>query len=234
MHMTSRTPEQLLPELQRLRNLAVEALNRLSTAYQHLDTNDPRRVVARHIKAVISTAFLNLIHVHENLQQPSWWIRQGFGAAVANGNVSDELEDAMTLLTASLMVYPFALFEAGLRRVVRAVDPTACDSGSGEFKSIYEWLFKRLQSPSFDRGEAIAFMDLYRNVRNTIHNNGHFYSKTGQNQTVVWRGTRYEFVHGQVPAFIGWDVNCRLLEELVVLNESVMSDLLISKLPSLP
>ena len=65
-------------------------------------------------------------------------------------------------------------------------------------------------------------MDLYRNVRNTLHNNGKFYSRTGTNTVVTWKGIRYEFVHTTVPSFISWDFNMILLQELIDLNRALM------------
>ena len=114
------TPEELLPRLEVLRNKAVVARNELRRLYANLPNDDPRIVVARHIKAVFSSSYLNLIHVHENLQERAWWRRQGFGNALRNGNIPDELEDYMTLLAIGLVVFPLSLFEAGPRRILTA------------------------------------------------------------------------------------------------------------------
>jgi hypothetical protein len=216
------TPEALLPRIESLRNEAVEARNDLRVLYAGLTNDDPRVVVARHIKAVISSSYLSLIHLHENLQEPLWWHRQGFGAAVQAGTVLDELDDYMVLITANLIIYPFSLFEAGLRRIVRALDPSACSGGAAEFKGIYEWLLARLRGTGWKPSEAGDFLDLYRNVRNTLHNNGRYYSRTGANTAVTWKGTTYEFVHSSVPSFMNWDFDLMLIRELVRLNRDLM------------
>lgn len=158
------------------------------------------------------------------------------GAAVANGNVPDELNDYVVLLTAGLIVYPFSLFEAGLRRIVRAIDPTACSGGATDFKGIYDWLFARLRQDgwAYAGGEAVEFLDLYRNIRNTIHNNGKFYSRTATDAVVTWKGNRHEFIHGAVPPFVEWDFNLRLLCELVRLNRGLMEAPAIGRLPPIP
>lgn len=230
------TPAELIPRFETLRNHAVAARNDLSNTYSALPLGDPRRVLARHLKAVISSSYLNLIFLDENLQSREWWVRQGFQAAIDLGSVQDELGDYLTLLTASVVVYPFSLFEAGLRRIVRAVDPDACAGGTASFKSVYEWLFARLRAEgwSFSVGDPNTFLDVYRNLRNTLHNNGLFYSANGTDSLVEWNGVQYEFRHAQHPPFVDWDFHLLALETLVDLNHEMMQQEPITSLPPIP
>lgn len=101
---------------------------------------------------------------------------------------------------------------------------------------MYDWLFKRLVADgwSFSLGEPGAFLDVYRNLRNTMHNNGRFYSSDGSDSSVAWDGEVYEFQHAQVPLFVNWDFNLLALETLVALNEQVMQQPLVASLPPVP
>jgi hypothetical protein len=230
------SPAELIPRLEALRNKAVRVRNELLELYQKLPTNDPRIVTARHIKSVISSSYLNLILVNENLQDPNWWRRQGFDVAIKKGTIQDELDDYMVLLTNAVILYALSLFEAGLRRVVRAINSDACSGGTAGFKVIYDWLFTRLKKEgwSLSAGDPVAFLDLYRYVRNTIHNNGRYYSPSGTNAIVTWQGMTYEFRHTQGQDFIDWNFHLMLLSNLVELNGEVMRADLIRQLPPIP
>jgi hypothetical protein len=128
--------------LQELRDEAVRVRNRLASDYNHLPLIDPRRVVARHIKAVVSATYLNWINLVDDVSDPTWWERHFTTVPPA---AQDEVSDYEVLTTLAFVVYPLSLCEAGARRVVRALDPTACSGGAAEFKSIYDWLFARLR-----------------------------------------------------------------------------------------
>jgi hypothetical protein len=107
-------------KLESLRNEAVGIRNDLSADYAALPLNDPRRVVARHIKAVVSSTYLNWIYLGDNVSRPRWWMAQ-FGQVPPE--LQDEVTDYETLSAAACVLYPLALFEAGVRRFVRALDP---------------------------------------------------------------------------------------------------------------
>jgi len=155
--------------------------------------------------------------------------------AVKSGIVPGLLENYMALNTGSLMFFSFSLFESGVRRIVRALDPTACSGGAAKFKGVYEWLFARLRRHgwNYQAGDPSIFLDLYRTFRNTLHNNGAFYPPSGKDQEVTWRGNAYRFQYAAIPNFYGWEFNIMLLRELVSLNFSIMSSELVGKLPAI-
>jgi hypothetical protein len=231
--MADITIAELVEVLEKLRNAAVSARNELSSTYPNLPLGDPRRVVARHIKAALSAAYLATIHMDENLLNPSWWSHVGLTPDLHNDVILDELDDYQRFITLGVVINPFSLFESGLRRIGRAVDPAACSNGTAEFKGIYEWLLARLGRDgwTYGPGEAVEFLDLYRHRRNTLHNNGKFYSRSGTNTIVKWRQGKYEFVHGDEPAFTDWDFNALLISELIQLNKSLMVSPTIRALP---
>lgn len=226
----------LLPEVKSFLSYAMGSSNRLITQFRHCEPGDPRFDVANHLLSVAETTFLNLIYVKEYLRHDSWWKDHDFGQAVEAGIVPRMLENYFSMTSGSLIFFSFSLFESGIRRVVRSIDPTACSSGSAEFAGICSWLFARLRRVgwSYPKGNPINFLNLFRSFRNTLHNNGHFYPKTGGNYEVVWQGKSYLFVHGQAPDFVNWEFNLMILRELIDLNESIMTSTLVSELEAIP
>ncbi len=228
--MATRDPVEV--DLEQLRNDAVTVRNAHAQTYKALPLDDPRRLVSRHIKAVISSTYLSRIHLVDNVTDPSWWQRHFNGAPP---NVQDEVDDYAVLLTAAFVLYPFALFEAGTRRIVRAIDATACSGGAAEFKGIYDWLIARLGRSgwTYSGGELVAFLDLYRHVRNAHHNNAAYYSRTGTDTSITWRGQTYDFNHGQRLGFIDWPFNIAVVRELIHVNDEIMRAPLVAALPTI-
>ena len=220
---------QVVSSLEELRNEAVAARNQLAAHYGHLPSEDPRLVTARHIKAVVSSSYLSALQLDEHMSRPDWW-RHTFGEVPPA--VTDELEDYATLIAANLAVFPISQFENGLRRLVWAMDPTACAGGNAEFKSICEWLFKRLVESgwSYAGGDPLVFLDVARNVRNTMHNNGSFMPRRPGNTSVVLNGVAHEFLVDAPPPFMGWGFHCANVKELIALNQAVMTTALVSSL----
>lgn len=226
--------EELAKKIEVLRNQAAEARNRLVAIYGDDDPMDPRILVARHIRAVVGSAYLSAIFIDECLELPDWWrshFREDHGGPISDEAASDQATYYWNFVTNGFVLFPFSLFEAGVRRAVRAIDAKACSGGTADFKDIYGWLLKRLGSDGWTyKNDATAFLDIYRSVRNTIHNNGYFYPRTGGDISFTWNGTQYDFIHGAVPSFTGWDFNLLIVRELVELNEAIMTAPLVSAL----
>lgn len=115
----------LLDHIKSLLSHATKARNDLFQKFQNLGLQDPRISVAGHLLDVVSATFLNLVHVKDNLRKGEWWENHGYGAAVKAGMLPGLLENYMALTTGSLMFFSFSLFESGIRRLVRAIDPVA-------------------------------------------------------------------------------------------------------------
>jgi hypothetical protein len=96
----------------------------------------------------------------------------------------------------------FSDVESTLRVVLRALDPTACDGGTAEFQTIYRVLLgTQLQFP---RQDWEPLLELWRLLRNTVHNNGVHFHRRGTNAQLAYRGLTYNFSHGQPIEFANW------------------------------
>ena len=120
----------------------------------------------------------------------------------------------------------FSALESTLRVLLRDVDAGACGGGMAEFKSIYDCLFrtKLTNQPS----EGIELLDLLRETRNTVHNNGVYFNRRRcPRVTVSYRGVDYHFDHASKLDFVKWDLLISLLRDsakflLEVVNDPVI------------
>lgn len=222
----------LIDHIKRLLEHAVESRNKLFSQFEEMGLEDPRISICDHLHAVVSVTFLNLIHIKTNLRFSEWWEKQGLQKAVTSGMVPGMLSNYMAMTNSSLMFFSFSLFENGIRRIIRMIDPEACSGGSAEFKSVYEWLFARLRKDGwkYSAGDPSSFLDLYRIFRNTLHNNGIYYPSNGKNQELKWRGKIYKFEISKKPEFYGWEFYIMLLQDLISLNHEIMTSKIVTKL----
>jgi hypothetical protein len=68
------------------------------------------------------------------------------------------------------------------------LDPIACNNGTSEFLSIYNYLLKKLNLKQYNE-----LLDLLRHIRNTIHNNGVYFHSDGKNKSIQYKGKEYKF-----------------------------------------
>ena len=74
--------------------------------------------------------------------------------------------------------------------------------GPAEFQSIYRALLgTKLRFP---RPDWEPLLELWRLLRNTIHNNGVYFHRRGVCAEVVYKGVTYDFAHGNPVEFASW------------------------------
>jgi len=116
----------------------------------------------------------------------------------------------------------FSITDSSLRIFLRALDPNACDGGTNRFESIYKCLFK--SKLSICPSEGIELLDLYRNSRNTIHNNGVYFNPKKQDIVVIWCGKPYEFKHATPINFVTWQHIVNISDAIQSLLYTVITD----------
>lgn len=233
-----KTVKDLANALLTLGGEALSSRERLRKLYPHTPLGDPRTGVASNIRQIVSSVGLSCLHYDENLRSPAWWSAHGYANAAAKPEeikaICGEYELA---LFGDLRLMPVSYMEAGLRRVVRALDPSACSGGTDTFEGIYGWLFKRLEGGgwTWSEGDPRIFLDLCRIVRNTVHNNGVFYPKNGKPISRTWRGKTYDFRTGAAPnLYDGWGFTVMTIRDIISLNESIMHSAPLRALPTIP
>jgi hypothetical protein len=116
----------------------------------------------------------------------------------------------------------FSSLESGLRINLRALDSSACNNATAKFKSIYECLL-RSKLAGVPPG-SIDLLDLFRCIRNTIHNNGVFYNRSGNDEQVVYNGSTYCFIYGKAVNFVTWDFIISIVHDLIDLVVVIVCD----------
>ncbi len=157
---------------------------------------------------VLNSTQLGIVHIQFNLTQKQWW-NSISKSPIADADMQIYLNEFDMFIKLGFLQFLFASIESSLRLIVKAVDPTACSGGTAEFKSIYSFLLSRLTLQKYE-----AALDLLRCIRNTIHNNGVYFHRSGNNETVVHNGTTYSFEIGRAVDFVNWPFLFALVPEL--------------------
>jgi len=118
----------------------------------------------------------------------------------------------------------FSAIESSLRVFVRGIDPKACNEGRASFNSIFEYLLKKTGLEKYK-----PLLDLFREIRNTVHNNGIYLPERNGNKTIKWKDKTCNFEVGKpinfvtLPFLIEISKDLREMIEKIVESEPVAS-----------
>ncbi|SRR5258706_1165011 len=178
--------------------------------------DDARLTIFNKINRLLAAINIGYFLSYTYLRQKSWWKEhEAFGVDENGMRVAGD--DFEMLLRIGMGVNLVSCVESSFRIFTKALNPSACSNGTAEFKSIYEFIFKQLGLQ-----QLVTLLDLLRNIRNTIHNNGLFFPPKGQNQTVIYNGTVYHFEVGQLTHFVTTEFLIEILPDLLSLTEAVV------------
>jgi len=116
----------------------------------------------------------------------------------------------------------FSAIESAFWIYLREIDPVACNNGTAEYEAIYNSLFKKLKLQQ--RQDYIELLDLLRHIRNTIHNNGVYFHKSGLDKTLPYKGKKYNFEKGKAVEYHGGVLNflLYLMPDILKMIEDVV------------
>lgn len=185
-----------------------------STLQRHptWEATDARVTVFAKYANTLSSAHLGLIFQHEQMSHRQWWRPPHFTAMkpLTDDDITNEIVEFDRFLRVGCIQMQVSAIESSFRLYVRALDPTACKNGHSEFEPLYRWLFRHLGPQQYE-----PLMQLLLSVRNTIHNDGVYFHRLGQNKTLVYKGTTYSFEVGKGINFATWPFLLYLAEELI-------------------
>lgn len=115
----------------------------------------------------------------------------------------------------------FSAIESAMRLLLRKINPVACNGATTEFKSVYDCLL-RTELRLEEAQNWVEMLDLFRLIRNTLHNNGVYFHKSCNSVTVPYRGKTYEFKHGEKIDFVFWDLKLSLLDDVIWLVRHIL------------
>jgi len=212
----------LIEQLQLVRDRAVDGKNAVVALYPSLNSERDARVTAFSKFINVSNSLqLALTFISKHLLYNEWW------NWISRKQIpsSDKQIYANEFANFAKVGYVQGIFlavESSLRLFLRALDSSACNGGMAEFKSIYECLFNSQLAANPAGGTAL--LDLMRLVRNTIHNNGVYFSPHGVDATLTWNGNTYEFRQGKPVDFLTWGILFELSDALHLLLRQIAED----------
>jgi len=220
--------ETIIRRVQEITDAVNQSRDRVAVV--HPDWNiveDARLTGFTMLAAVLGSTKFALTFSNRYLLSDQWW-----SANLEDPNSMSEKDRGLAwynfiqFTKVGLVQFVFAGVESTFRILLRSIDPLACHSGTAEFKSIYESLLKSKLAPTPLQG--VELLDLFRLVRNTVHNNGVYFHKSGKDAEVTYKGTNYIFRIGQPVDFYGWDLILLLVEDIRQLLMQVVSDPIIA------
>ena len=215
----------LMHALQRVRDVHRTAGERLSESHRGWNVNtDARLAYFWRVNGIAQSALLLGTFHQKDLPMRDWWERS-FERFPEPTVLADAINESMRFIGVGLFHAVFSVLESSLRTMVRRVEPTACRGGTANFQRVYSWVTARAERTSAD-----PLFNLLRMVRNTIHNNGSFYSPDGKDESVIHDGKSFVFRHGCAADFRDWGfgnaweftlpILVRLCDEVVLIVES--------------
>lgn len=150
------------------------------------------------------------------MQDPDWANSYQFDLFIPENYVKDGYE--MFLKIGFIHLY-FSGIESSLRIFLRNIDSNVHKNSRGDFKKIYDTLFERIGLQKY-----VPLLDLFRHVRNTIHNNGIFMPADGKNQEIKYKGRVYNFYDGKVQLNTSWSDILFILDETIGMMKELLDN----------
>ena len=212
----------LTKQVEILRDTAAQDKDAVARLYPSFNPEkDARIAVFGKLINVMNSVQLGLTFVSNYLLRRDWW-QSISGEMIPMSDIAVYAREFEGFMKIGFVQFMFSSVESSLRVFLRALDPIACRGGTGGFKGVYDCLFK--SKLSVCPHEGIEVLDLLRNARNTIHNNGVYFDRNGNDATVCWRGVSYTFTHAQPVDFVTWEFTLEVADAVRGLIRAVVED----------
>ena len=200
--------DSLNQNLARIIGTFIDERDRLRKSHSDWPMYDARVTIFNKCGNITQTVYLAVVFMQRHLTKSDWWEEmETYGAT--KEDIQLTIHRFNQFLRTFFIQELFSLIEGSFRVFVRALDPNACNQGRDAFKNIYVWLLSRLSISS-----EIPLLDLMRNIRNTMHNDGVFLPTNDKDVVVEWKGKEYHFVVGKVIDFISWSFLLNLMPDI--------------------
>jgi hypothetical protein len=163
---------------------------------------DARVTIFSKCLVAIDSASLGIMLRQSSLIEDEWWNRiwlkeLGLHAVPDKRSIGMMGNNFMQFLVIGFFHSFFSAIESAFRIYLREIDPIACNNGTADFEAIYNCLLKKL-----DLQQYKELLDLLRHIRNTIHNNGVYFHRDGEDRSVPYNGKQYKFEIGKPVEFL--------------------------------
>jgi len=180
--------------------------------------NDARISIFNKIHNLMVSMNTGYYLINTYLQKKNWWKEHQKIEGVTDDAIKNTVEEFEMFFRIGLVQNMSFIIESSFRIYVRAIDINACNGGKAEFKNIYEWLFKNVKLQEYS-----PLFDLWRNIRNTMHNNGLFMPANNKDQTIKYKSNTFKFEIGKPIDFVTTSFLVKVIPELLLAITMVIS-----------
>ena len=178
--------------------------------------DDARLTIFNKLNRLLASISLGYFLMETVVQKKEWWKQNQ--PDLNDQSVTNAFDDFEMLFRIGLIHNLMYCVESSFRIYVKTIDEDVYKKMQGQFKSIYGWLFKKLNLQATN----VELLDLFRNIRNTMHNNGLFFPTSGNDQTIIHKGITYKFEVGKPNNFVTTELIVDLTPDLINLVENVV------------
>ena len=171
--------------------------------------NDVRIVIFTKGIRVMNGIQIGLSHLHIDLRRDTWWEKKYPNDVITPENKRLLCDDFDNFLRSGLISDVFGIFESTTRVLAGAYSPKIFSNLTINFSRIYPRFLKELSLNQF-----IPLIQIWSNIRNSVHNDGMFIPPKPENQDIVYDGDTYLFRVGKPVIHAGWKDLCELSYEL--------------------
>lgn len=171
--------------------------------------NDARIVIFTKGIRVMNGIQIGLSHLHRDLRSDDWWKKRFPNDVITPENKKFLCDDFDNFLRSALISDVYGIFESTVRILAGVYSPKMFSSLTIRFSSIYPKFLKELNLDPF-----IPLIQIWSNIRNSVHNDGMFIPPKPNNQDIVYDGDTYLFRVGKPIIHTGWKDLCELSYEL--------------------
>lgn len=213
----------LIKKIEEIRNLSIDNQTEINAIYSYLPKNDARITAFSKFINVLNSLHFSFTFIERHLTHSLWWNRN-ISTLLSIEDKRLYVKEFENFTKVGFVSVQFSSIESSLRLFLRAIDPHACKNSTAAFDSIYKCLLCKLNTKPTDGAELL---DLFREVRNTIHNNGVYFNNNGNSKNLTWEGKTFEFNHGTRVSFVTWDFLILISESLRLLLMEILKDIYI-------
>lgn len=218
--------DELIEKLSKIRPKIDASYEQVEKALTNPYENDARLSAFVHLGLLIDSTTLALTFINKHLLplNNSWWQEvykppfesfNDYHKSISINSFNNAfIKSAFLQTLLSTLDNHFRIF-------LRQIDPVACDGGAGQFANIYAALKSRITS--FPAGSD-DLINLLRIARNTVHNNGVYFHKSGTNEQITYKGIVYNFAIGMPMDFVTWEWLIEILDDVQELLNKVVFD----------
>lgn len=159
---------------------------------------------------ILHSLVLHLEAVNDTITWPHWW-QKNYNRKELLPNDIQAIDECSKLVKHSYIVFFFGRIESLHRKSINVISPGFDLENKKPYKQIYDRFLTKLELEHF-----IPLFDITRNIRNSIHTNGHYLPYNCKDLKLNYKDKVFEFYYLQQIDFMTIENFIFLLKELSV------------------